>query len=451
VLEQLNEFLFLPKRAIGAAGGAAAVAARAARSAARLPRRIRQSEFAAAAAVRAAYWVCTGWMWIFLPLYFLSAGFTLVETGALVTALVLPRILSNGPFGVLTDFKSPKRVALAATAAMTLGFAAFYFAAIASPRLSLEAMLALVLALGFCMSVAEVSTTSLAFKRVSDARRGRDVGLLEFSKAAAIGVSLLFAGFLFAAVGYATGFAAFAVGMALVFVACALVARDYKGAVAERAYWRSFATREIILLFAVMLLVSFHFGVENSTMSVYSQRVLGLGDGGVGALFAITIFGYAVFNYFSGKRLDNPALFNSKHLKTSFVIGLAFSAVGFTAFGFTSDFAVAVAFRLMHELGDALILVYALYSLTRIGGASRIGGLNGFYVTLTTIGSAFGSFGAGLIAAAVGGNAGLTASFVVASLLTLAGGALLLAVNSGSLFSSRRFQAANRANTPDSS
>jgi hypothetical protein len=65
----------------------------------------------------------------------------------------------------------------------------------------------------------------------------------------------------------------------------------------------------------------------------------------------------------------------------------------------------------------------------------RVGGLQGFYFTLTTIGSAVGAFAAGLISTAVGGDFGLTASFIAASLFTLAGGALLLLVDSGSLFS----------------
>jgi hypothetical protein len=84
------------------------------------------------------------------------------------------------------------------------------------------------------------------------------------------------------------------------------------------------------------------------------------------------------------------------------------------------------------------VLVYALYSLSRIGGASRVGGLQGVYFTLTTVGSAVGSFSAGVIAASVGGNAGLAASFVVAAALTLCGGALLFLVNSGSLFSRKQ-------------
>ncbi len=415
-LMELMDFFSVPSRAV-----------RAMRSVTRLPRKIQESDFAAAAFVRFAYWVFAGWMWIFFPLYFLSRGFTLVESGALVTAFVLPRLLSNGPFGVLTDFKSPKRVALASMALTAAGFAAFYFTA--GAELSFEAMLALVIVFGFGASVAEVSTSSLAYKRVSSARRGRDVGVLEFSKAFGICLAILLAGTVFASAGYQAGFAVFAVCMALVFVACFALTRDYREPVAERAYWRSFASREIIVLFGVMLLVSFHFGVENSTMSVYAQRVLGLDDSGVGALFAITIFAYAVFNYFSGRRLDSP-----RKLKPAFVLGLALSAFGFAAFGFTSDFAAAVVFRALHELGDAIIIVYALYSLSRIGGAARIGGLQGFYFTLTTVGSACGSFAAGLIASAVGGNAGLTASFVAASLFTLCGGALLLAVDSGSLF-----------------
>ncbi len=48
---------------------------RALHSASRLPKRIKESGFAAAAFVRFAYWVCGGWMWIFFPLYALSQGF----------------------------------------------------------------------------------------------------------------------------------------------------------------------------------------------------------------------------------------------------------------------------------------------------------------------------------------------------------------------------------------
>ncbi|MFH0973584.1 MAG: MFS transporter, partial [Candidatus Micrarchaeota archaeon] len=376
---------------------------RALRSASRLPRRIRESDFAAAAFVRFAYWVFGGWMWIFFPLYALSQGFSLVQAGVVATALVLPRILTNGSFGVLTDLKSPKRVALASTALAAVGFAALSLSV--EWRLSFEALLALVIALGFATSVAEVSTTSLAYKRVSPSCRGRHVGILEFSKASAIGVSLLLAGTIFSFAGYATGFALCAACMALVFVVCLVVARDFRGAVAERTYWSSFTSKEIALLLAVMLFVSFHFGVENATMSVYSRNALGLDDSGVGRLFALTIFAYGVFNYFSGKRLDTPG-----RRKSIFVAGLALSAFGFAAFGFTTNFWVAVAFRAIHELGDAIVIVYALYSFSRIGGAKRIGGLQGVYVTLTTVGSAVGSFAAGVIASSIGGNAGLTAS-----------------------------------------
>ncbi|MEM0475436.1 MAG: MFS transporter [Candidatus Norongarragalinales archaeon] len=388
-------------------------------------------DFAATAFLRFAYWVCAGWMWIFFPLFFVSTGFSLVESGVLVTAFILPRVLSNGPFGVLTDFKSPKRVALVGMVLTMTGFTLLSALSYStnSSKASFETILLIILLLGFATSIAETASTSLAFKRVSAARRGRDIGVIEFLKYLGIGIAVLAAGVVFSFVGYATGFAFFAVCCAFVSIAWLLFVRDYRGAVAERVYWRAFASREILLLLAVMFLVSFHFGVENSTMSVYMKRAVGLNDAGIGLFFGVGITAYAVFNYLSGRRIDRA----SKH-KSVFLLGLTLSAIGFACLGCTTNFALALGARMVHELGDALVILYALYVLLRVGGAQRIGGLQGFYLTVVTLGSAAGSFSAGFIASAIGGNAGLSASFVIASLFTLAGGALLLFANSGSLF-----------------
>ncbi|VVB66860.1 Major Facilitator Superfamily protein [Candidatus Norongarragalina meridionalis] len=362
-----------------------------------------------AALLRFGFAFVFSWSFYLLPFVLLNAGFTLAEMGALIAINTISSLVFAGPFGFLSDLRSPKKL-------FFIGFAgvALFFAVLAQTTGFWETAIVMFLG-GAAATLAANTGFALAYKTVSKKNRGRQVGMIEFIRLIGMALGLLFGGWLFSSFGYAWGLRGFALATIPVFIYAATL-HDAKISVFGKSYLSAFKDPRIFPVFLMMLLVSYHWGTEASTMSAHVSEFLGGNIMVASVFFALTVLWYGAFNFFFGGKLDTRI-----RGPRMFMAALLVSAFGFFAFGLANDFWTALGARWMHEVGDAFVSVFVLYTLSRIGKHERIGGLQGLYLTVTTIGGAIGAWLSGLIAQ----QFGLPASFGVAAACILMGGAVL--------------------------
>ncbi|MFH0835296.1 MAG: MFS transporter [Candidatus Micrarchaeota archaeon] len=362
-----------------------------------------------AALLRFGFAFVFSWTFYLLPFVLLNAGFSLAEMGALVAVNTIASLVFAGPFGLLSDLKSPKKL-------FFIGFAgvALFFVFLANGGGFWETAIVMFLG-GAAATLAANAGFALAYKTVSAKKRGREVGTIEFIRLAGMACGLLFAGWAFSSLGYADGLRVFALTTIPVFVYAATL-RDAKVSVFGKSYLSAFKDPRLFPLLLMMFLVSYHWGTEASTMSAHVRDFLGGNAMTASVFFALTVLWYGAFSFFFGGKLDTRV-----RGPRVFMAALFVSAIGLFAFGLANDFWAALGARFVHEIGDAFVAVFVLYTLSRIGEHERIGGLQGLYLTVTTIGSAIGAWLSGVIAQ----QFGLPASFGVAAACILLGGAAL--------------------------
>jgi len=363
-----------------------------------------------AALLRFLFMSVAGWTFYVVPLALLAGGFSLSEMGALVAVMTISSLLVSGPFGFLTDFRSPRTLFLVGLCGVSLFFVLL---SQGGGFWSVAAAMALG---GIAYNLAEMSSRSLSYKQVSAKRRGRDVGVSESAKFLGMAFGLLAAGFVFNAVGFADGLKVFALACAPLF-AYAFLVRETRVSVFGESYKAAFWDPRMLPLFLGMFLIAFHWGTENSVMSVYVREVIGLDLFWTGAFLAAGVGIFAVFNYVAGRGLDACRLGRKRY-----TLAVVAAALSTAAFGFTSSFAGALAARAVHEVADAFICAFAFYTLSRIGERERIGGVQGVYVVVALVGAALGAWTSGWTAQSFG----LPSAFVFGGAAILAGGAAML-------------------------
>ncbi|PIO05778.1 hypothetical protein COT29_04330, partial [Candidatus Micrarchaeota archaeon CG08_land_8_20_14_0_20_59_11] len=296
-----------------------------------------------AALLRFLFMSVAGWTFYVVPLALLAGGFSLSEMGALVAVMTVSSLFSSGPFGFLTDFRSPRALFLVGVCGVSLFFV------LLSQTAGFWNVAAVMALGGISYNLAEMSSRSLSYKQVSAERRGRDVGISEAAKFLGMAFGLLVAGFVFNAVGFADGLKVFALACVPVF-AYAFLVKETRVSVFGESYKMAFWDPRMLPLFLGMFLIAFHWGTENSVMSVYVREAIGLDVFWTGAFFAAGVSIFAIFNYVAGRGLDCRSLGRKRY-----ALAVAVAGISTAAFGFTASFAGALAMRAVHEVADAFI------------------------------------------------------------------------------------------------
>jgi len=316
---------------------------------------------------------------LFIPLFLLQAGFSGWQMGMLISVSTLTALLFTFPIGKATDEVSANKV-------LSVGLiliAIFLFGI--SKASAFLVLLPLFLIGGFGKNICNISIRSLILKKAKAPHKPKKLAIYQFMGSLGSASGLLLGGWLLTKIGFSKIFV-ISTAIALILAVLALRLKGTKVVhTTLKGYKLDFFKKEVIILALIFFLYAIHFGAESTSYTPFLKEYFHLSTSLIGLYIAIPIMFLAIVAFFTGDKLD-------KHLsaRKALYLGLFLSAVGHIMMTFP-HLGISFLFRIMHEIGDGIMLVIVLVDISKLFPLKRIGGDAGIITVVTIMGSFTGS------------------------------------------------------------
>lgn len=302
----------------------------------------------------------------YLPLVFKTYDFTDQQIGFAIGLNSLSSILLVLPFGVLSDYFSPKR---------TLISGAICFSGHLLLLLVLKDFYSICAALllgGVGAASIRVILTSLYMKLIDSKGRAKKVAWLHLGGYLGFGSGPLLGGYLYQTLG-APFVIKLAFGLSIIVVLTTLLLKDAPPVVFSfKDYKKDIREPDVIFLVALVFILGTHFGAEQSSLSLLMNETVGLGKKEIGLVFFALGVWMAILVPFAGIVMDKK-----ERLFILLIVGLLISS----SFQFMTPFAGTLGgllvIRMIHTLGDTLAILESDVLTARFFPAARLGGNSG--------------------------------------------------------------------------
>lgn len=339
----------------------------------------------------------------YLPLLFKLRGLSDLEIGVAIGVFSLSSMALMLPLGLFSDLFSPKRTMLCGSLLYAL-----YFFALLNIR-SFAGLLPVMFLGGLGSASLIVVSESLYLKHFGQEQRGRRVATFQFSTYLGFGLGALAGGFI-VQLAPALLFAVALAGALLIFFLSLFLA-DYETIVFSfRGYSEDVLRFKPLLLLACMFVMGTHFGVEQTSFSLFLREDLGLSTRQIGLIFAGLGVWMALAVPFIGRFHDKR-----QSVFLFFLGGLAVSGFFQLLTAWAFDFWSLFFIRLMHTLGDTVALLELGVLIAMLFPSRRLGGNSGLIFAVRT----FATFLAAVLAGSLNLGWGYGASFIGSGLFVL--------------------------------
>jgi MFS family permease len=310
----------------------------------------------------------------YLPLIFKAYGFTDQQIGFAIGLNSLSSIVLVLPFGVFSDYFSPKRT-------LNLGAICFcgYFLLLIVVK-DFGIVCAAVMLGGVGAASIRVISMSLYLKLIDSSGRGKKVAFLHLGGYLGFGAGPLVGGYLYEAFGAIPMMQlAFALSTMIIFLT--LLLEDAPPVVFSfKDYRKDMKEPDALFLIFLVFVLGTHFGAEQSSISLLMKEIIGLQKKEIGLVFFFLGIWMAVLVPFAGILMDR------KH-KVFFLLllGLIISS----SFQFLTPFATTfyglLVIRMIHTMGDTLAILESDVLTARFFPSARLGGNSGLIFCVRTL------------------------------------------------------------------
>ena len=310
----------------------------------------------------------------YLPLLFRSYGFSNGEIGFAIGLNSLSSILLVIPFGVFSDYFSPKRV-------LTLGalLYASSFLLLVSVR-NLAAVSAAMVLGGVGAATIRVVIMSLYLKLVDENERGRKVAFIHMGAYVGFALGPLLGGYLYQNFGSSV-LIQIAFVLSITIIGLTFFVQDAPPVVFSfKGYKNDIRKPEALFLMAVVFVLGTHFGAEQATISLLMQEVIGLKKTEIGFVFSVLGIWMAILVPFAGIVMDR-----SRRFFLLLLVGLIVSSFFQMMTAWTYSFFSILIVRVLHTAGDTLAILESDVLTARFFPASRLGGNSGVVFCVRTV------------------------------------------------------------------
>lgn len=316
----------------------------------------------------------TFWMVLaYLPLIFKAYGYADHQIGFAIGLQSLSSILLVLPFGVFSDYFSPKRT-------LTLGAICFsgYFLLLIILR-DFYSVCAAVLLGGVGAATIRVVLMSLYLKLIGSTGRAKKVAFLHLGGYLGFGSGPFIGGYLYEAFG-ATLMIKWAFALSMIIVLLTLLLEDVPPVIFSfKDYKKDIKEPEALLLIAVVFVLGTHFGVEQSSISLLMKDTIGLDKKEIGLVFFVLGAWMAILVPFAGILMDK------KHrVFFLLIVGLLISSCFQFMTPFASTLCGLLVIRMIHTLGDTLAILESDVLTAHFFPAARLGGNSGVVFCVRT-------------------------------------------------------------------
>jgi MFS family permease len=316
----------------------------------------------------------TFWMVIaYLPLLFHAYGFTDTQIGFVIGLNSLSSIILVFPLGIFSDYSSPKKIVVFGAICYSAYFLLltvvkdFYF------------ICAVVFLGGLGAASISIILISLYLKLIGENDRGKKVSVMHLGCYLGFGAGPLAGGYLYEIVGPVTMFN-YAFVLSVVLLLLTFFLRDYPPVVFSfKDYKKDMKDPKALFLIAAVFMLGTHFGVEQSSFSLFMKNNIGLHNTEIGLVFFALGLWMGVLVPFAGKILDRkPGAF------LFFALGLFVSSIFQVLTAYTTTFTNLLFIRLIHTFGDMLAILEMDVLTSLFFPAKRLGGNSGILFCVRT-------------------------------------------------------------------
>ena len=316
----------------------------------------------------------TFWMVLaYLPLLFKSYNFSDQQIGFAIGLNSLSSILLVLPFGVFSDYFSPKRT-------LSLGAICYsgYFLLLIFLTDFYSLCFVLILG-GIGASAIRVILMSLYLKLIDHTGRGKKVAFLHMGGYLGFGLGPFVGGYIYETYG-----AGLLIQGALVLswaiVLLTLLVQDPPPVVFSfKDYKRDVKKPDALFLMAVVFVLGTHFGTEQTSISLLMKDVIGLNKKEIGIVFFALGAWMAFLVPFAGILMDKR-----HRVFLLLLLGLLISSCFQVVTAFTNTFFSLLIVRMIHTVGDTLAILESDVLTGHFFPAARLGGNSGVIFCVRT-------------------------------------------------------------------
>lgn len=350
----------------------------------------------------------------FLPVVMRSRGLTDSQVGTVIGVFSVATLAIMVPIGVLADLFSPRRLVLAGSA-LLLAYMAVLLRAGSYWAFLLAAALGGVAAAGF-----SIVMHALFLKTIGRNRIGRTIAFYQSGTYLAYGVGPALAGLLLRHGRFEPLLAGAAAG-ALVLIALVLVLPDSPTIRLDlRGYHEDLRQGRALLFLLFTLIYTTHAGVEQTSFTLLMKENLHFPTTHIGLVYLAVGCWMACLVPLAGHRFDRR-----QSIRPYLLGGLLLSGVFQILTPLASSFPGMLLIRLVHTVGDLLLIFSTDLMTAAFFPGTRLGGSSAVVQATRTCGVLAGSLGAGYLNQAFGYRWSFTASGVLLLALVVLGGSVM--------------------------
>jgi MFS family permease len=315
------------------------------------------------------------WMVLaYLPLLLKSYQFNDKQIGFAIGLNSLASLILVLPFGVFSDYFSPKRTLILGTV-----FYSVYLGLLVSLTDFVGICLVLVLG-GMGAATMRVILMSLYLKLIEPRNRGTKVAFLHMGAYLGFALGPLVGGVYYATWGpQAMIKLAFYVSMVII-MSCFFVKDAPPVVFSFKDYNKDMKSPDARFLMIVVFVLGTHFGTEQTSFSLLMENVIGLGKKEIGVVFFALGIWMALLVPLAGRFMDK------KHRVFLLLLtGLLISGFFQIITAFTTSFWTLLVIRLFHTTGDALAILESDVLTAHFFPPGRLGGNSGVIFFVRTL------------------------------------------------------------------
>ncbi|MBD3259094.1 MFS transporter [Candidatus Woesearchaeota archaeon] len=340
---------------------------------------------------------------LFLPIYFLQLGFNGWQTGVLLSLFTISALVVTFPMGVASDRLGSKHLIM-----IGLLLVAVFFFGIGTLQ-NFWLFVVLFFVGGFGNTTVQISVISVTYRIIRNFHRGARFGLFNTFSHLGSAAGIFIGGFLIIKSGFPPVLKFTGAMFIILIIFAFFIPKTKKSKFSLQFYKLDFMRKPVIVFVILMFLYSLHWGAEKTSFALFLKTVIGLNEMQIGIYIAAAICFLAIFSYFFGRKLDRR--FGDARL---LYIGLILSGVGHIFMTYPNLYS-SFFFRVLHEIGDAGVMLVSFMAVSKLFSLKRIGGDGGALRSIMIL----GSFAGALIYGPVGYRFGYQWPILISGIIIL--------------------------------
>ena len=350
----------------------------------------------------------------FMPVFLEEKDITGWKSGILMGSIYATGIIMSFPAGILNDRFQPRSLMISALVLSSLSFVIFALFG------TFPAMVGVFILYGIGRNFFQVSFDSMFYKEIIKGEGcihvGRYMTIVTTSAIAGMFVTIFMVQYFSFKYLYLTVSSVYLIA---IFAAAGIKTTAVK-TIPVSHYKKDLFKPDIIAFGFLVFLFAMHWGAEDTSYALFLKHYLGLSKT-MSSIYMLSEFiTLGITSYVISALVDKYKF----SLRWIFIIGMIISGAALIL-KVNKSFEISIAMRMLHGVGDGLVLVVIYYGISKVFELEKVGG-NMSVVMITQIA---GAFTGAVIFSKVGVVYGYEFSFIITGVILIVTGALFALYN----------------------